>query len=131
MFVELSGFTKLNKRFSYGESYSEDENLIHMHLAPIRELIKKVGIDGIIDLMKDGLEKLVEKVEANEKIDRITATSWIIAKKPTRERLKDLGFTLEGEITPEDKQKHHKDDPREIHRASIEREDFLKRYLEK
>ena len=127
MFVELGGFTKLNKRLSYGES----KDLIHIHLAPIKELLKKVGIDGIIDLIRDALEKLAEKVEENEKIDRITATSWIIAKKPTRERLKDLGFTLEGEITPRDKQKHHKDDPRKIHRASIKREEFLKRYLEK
>jgi hypothetical protein len=130
LFAGLSGFIRLNKRFSYGEgSYDKNKDLVHIHLAPVEELIKEVGIDGIMDLMRDALEKLAKKVKANEKIDRITATSWIIAKKPAGKRLENFGFTLEGEISKEDKQRYHKDDSREIHRASMTREQFLEKYL--
>jgi len=61
-------------------------------------------------------------------IEKITATSWLVASPRKLER---LGFTIEGEISEEERNKHFKNDNRKIVKASMERKKFDEWYLNK
>jgi len=118
-FVEQSGFTRLNEVLSYGEY----DNVIHIHLAPSKE----IGIGKVRTLVREGLEKLAGIVKEKEEVKEVTATSWIVAEHP--KLMEILGFTVKGEIDQETRERHFMDDNREIHRATMERKDFLSKYL--
>jgi len=115
---------KINEILLYSEA---PEGIIHIHLAPAKELAKEQGIGGVKKLVIEGLEKLAEIVEKNEGIKEIRATSWIVAKIP--QLIEKLGFTVMGEIDEEIRKKYFANDERKISTAIITREEFLKKYF--
>ncbi len=124
VFLEQGKFIKLNEVLSYGISWDN----AHIHFAPAKELRKEMGIKGSISLVKDGLKKLAKIVEQDEKIKKITATSWIVTEMPTT--MERLGFTITGLIGKNLKDKHFKGDKRDISQAEMPREKLLE-YLKK
>jgi len=117
--VEARGFKKINEILSYGVS----EDFVHIHLAPARQF----GISGLKKMTQEGLEELAKTVKENQAVKRVEAISWIVADHP--KILEKLGFTVVGEIDEEMRRKYYADDNRPIGRATVSREDFLRRYL--
>lgn len=93
----------VNEIFAYG--LHEDSANIHLGLSGLsmRE-VKKLFIEG--------LKELAKIIEVNKNISIIAGESWVIAQKPGI--IEKLGFTVDPKITK---------------RATISREDFLRRYL--
>ena len=102
------------------------KNEAQIHLAPSAELIKEKGLAFFKNEVKIGLKKLAENIRLYPEIKKITATSWIVGKNPAL--LEDLGFTVIGGISEEEKEKHFKDETRPIAKAFISREDLLEKY---
>ena len=115
------GMTPLNEVMYYGGR----DNYVHIHLAQAKD----VGVSKLRALVLDGLQKLAEQIKGNEQVQDIEATSWIVAKNP--KLMEKLGFTVEGEVDEEFRRQHFSGDERKISRATIKREEFLKRYLKK
>jgi len=105
------------------------EKSAHIHLAAAHDFMTKEKIADFDLEIKNGLKNLAKLIEPMKNIEEVTATSWIVAKSP--KRLEKLGFTIEGEISEEERDKHFKDDPKIIHKASIDRKKFDELYLEK
>lgn len=112
-------FLKVNELLSYGVGL----DFIHIHVVPE----EKVG--NVLAEFREGLEKLAELVNDNKTIKYIEATSWIVAKHP--KILERFGFTIDGEISEAYRQEHFQGNDAQIHRAHINREDFLAKYLRK
>lgn len=117
-------FTEVNEVLSYGVGDGE----LHIHLPPSENLIDEIGGRKALELFEDGLKDLAKIVKENEAINKITATSWIIAEHP--KLVERLGFMIEGEIDDATREKHFKDEKRRVDRASITREAFLEKYLQ-
>ncbi len=120
--LDMDGYIKVNDLLYYGKS---GDGNIHIHIAPHEQT--KIGTK--IGLFRKGLKKLAEEVNNNQDVDKITATSWVIAEAPKLMEL--LGFRLHGEVSDEFKQKYFPNEIRPVHHASISRDDLLKRYLVK
>jgi len=146
-------FIDLGEILSYG--LSEDKKLIHIHLVEVEEKVKgRVTRDRLKKDLKQ-LAKMIGESEQFKEVKTITATSWIVAKYP--KATEGFGFTLEGEISLEERQEHFPGEfididkeevggqdeasaeefmatsrpGKPINKASMTREEFLKRYLEK
>lgn len=117
-FIETTGFIPLNEMLSYGRH----KNNIHIHVAPSKTL----SIGTKISLLKDGFRNLQKIVEGDKTIQKITASSWIVATKQGRNIMENLGFTVEGEISDELREKFFKSEERPVANAFISRKDFLK-----
>lgn len=115
--MSQEGMKPLNEIMYYGGR----DDYIHIHLANARDMKK------LRALVLDGLQKLAEIIKADEKVKTIEATSWIVAKNPGL--MEKMGFEVEGEIDEEFRRRHFGDDKRKISKATISREEFLKRYL--
>lgn len=115
--MSQEGMKPLNEIMYYGGR----DDYIHIHLANARDL------KNLRALVLDGLQKLAEVIKNNEKVKTIEATSWIVAKNPGL--MEKMGFEVEGEIDEEFRRRHFSDDKRKISKATIGREEFLKRYL--
>jgi hypothetical protein len=108
----------------------QNEKEAEIHLAPATELIKQDGIGNFRKEVENGLKKLAEIIKTNDNIEKITATSWIVAKNPSL--LERLGFTVIGEISKEEReQENYRDEKRPIAKAFMKREDFLFKYSNK
>jgi len=105
---------------------SDKNGVAHIHLAPAFDFMTKDKLSDFKQEIQNGLLKLAEIIKSDENIKKIIATSWIVASSP--KRLEDLGFTIEGEISKEEREKHFKGDDRPIFKAFMTREDFLARY---
>ena len=131
IFLKESGFIPLNAILSYGEySYGEngeEKKLIHIHLAPAREYKRINGGKALFKTIEDGLKVLAGIVDKNKTIEKITATSWIVAKWPGF--IKTLGFEIEGEIDEETRRRHFLNETSKISRAVMARDLFIKKYL--
>ena len=101
---------------------------VHIHLADAYDYVTKEKIGDFNREIIIGLQNLAKMIEPMKNIEKVTATSWIVAVKGSAKRLKKLGFTIEGEISDEERKKHFSDDNRSIQKAFITREDFLKKY---
>ncbi len=117
-FVSSSGFTRLNESLSYGK----DKDDIHIHVAPSETL----SVGQKFNLLKDGLRRLQEIVTNDKEIKTVSATSWIIATEKGQGIMEKLGFTVNGEISKELRERFFRSDTRSIRSAYIKREDFLK-----
>jgi len=112
------GFTKINRLLSYGKSGPT----IHIHAPPGETVGNK------ITLYREALRKLAKIVDADPEIQKITATSVLVATHPgifTR-----AGFEVEN-ISDKFKQQHFAGEKEELKNAKISREEFLKRFLVK
>ena len=120
--LERKNFTALNEVLSYG--LTEDGERVHIHLSPAtnQPRLRSLVFDGLRELAR----QIREQPEKFKKLEAITATSWIVAEHP--EAMQRLGFSVEGPITEEFRQRHFKSEERDIDRASISKGDFLARY---
>jgi len=119
--AETYGFIPLNEIIYFGA----DDNLAHIHLGSARTF----GPKEIISLFNDGLEKLAKELIKPEfaGIKKVTATSWIVAQKP--DFFAGAGFTIDGLVDEEMRQRHFSTETRPVVASHIDREDFLQRYL--
>lgn len=106
----------------------------HIHLADAYDFINKEKVNDFnLEIIK-GLENLAKIIEPMKNIVKVTATSWIITPNPKRKkpnRIEELGFTLEGEISEEEKNKYFGNNSKTIYKASINRKKFDELYLKK
>ena len=113
---ESGGFIEINRVLSYGKSGP----IIHFH-APAGETV-----DNKLTLYRSGMKRLAEIVNEDPSVKEIIATSPLVAE---HERLfSRAGFTLE-EVSEEFKEEHFPGEERDVKKAWISREDFLKRFL--
>jgi hypothetical protein len=119
VFNESHNFIPLNEVFSY----SLDEKDLHLHMSPSDD----ISAVSKVRYIKDGLEKLSEIIKSNKKIEKISATSWIVAKNP--KLLERLGFKNEGPIDEKTRKRDFSGETNPISRATISREEFLSKYL--
>ncbi|MEK7648383.1 MAG: hypothetical protein AAB400_00505 [Patescibacteria group bacterium] len=115
---ESEGFTEINRLLSYGKS----SDLIHIHASLGKTVENKLS------LYRSGLRKLAEIIDRDPDIRRITATSPLVAQHPGLFTI--AGFAVE-DISDDVRMLHFKNEKQEIKRASISREDFLKKFLKK
>ncbi len=116
---ESGGFTEINRLLSYGKSGP----IIHIH-APPGKTIGNVG--NKIVLYREGMRKLAEIVNNDPEVKLITATSHLVAAHPTL--FTRAGFTVK-EVSDEDRERHFAGEIMEIKMATIDREEFIKRFL--
>jgi len=122
-------FKSINKVLSYGGN----KNLIHIHFLPeegtLQGMRPKEAVVFIKREMQEGLRRLARLVVEDPKwreVQTITATSPFVAKYP--KFLEELGFTLEGEISPELRRLHFADEKRPVGGAVMSREKLLELY---
>lgn len=119
LFNESHNFIPVNEVFSY----RIDGGDLHVHMAPSED----ISAVSKVRFIKDGLEKLSEIIKSNKKIDKLSATSWIVASNP--QLLEKLGFKNEGPIDEETRKRDFSGETDPISRATISRSEFLSRYL--
>jgi hypothetical protein len=117
-FVLQENFTPLNEIFSYGIGHDN----VHIHMAPAR----RINFLRIVPLFRDALRKLCDVVRQNPPIQRVRATSHLVAKHP--HILQRFGFAIEGPLDEEERQRHFRDFDGPIHAASMSRDELLERY---
>jgi hypothetical protein len=112
----------------FADSSKEEINEISIHLPPSMELIEEKGMENFRNEIEKGLKKLTEIVNNNPDITIIKATSWIVARTPRI--VEDLGFTIEGDLSEEEKKKssEFKNEKRTVGKAFMTREDLLNKY---
>lgn len=115
---EAGGFTEINRLLFYGK----DGSIIHIH-APHGK-----SIDNKITLYREGIRKLAEVVEKDPEIKEISPSSYLVAEHPGI--FQTVGFKVE-DASPEFRQARFPDEEREIKIATINRGDFLKRFIKK
>ncbi|EKD33318.1 MAG: hypothetical protein ACD_76C00045G0004 [uncultured bacterium] len=113
---EEGGFTELNRLVSYGKSGPT----IHIHHVPGETVQNKRS------LYLDAMRKLAVIVSEDPGVQQIVATSWIVAKNPSIFTMS--GFNVE-DVSHEVRQAHFAGEKREIKTATMNREEFLKRFL--
>jgi len=112
---EAGGFTEINRLLSYGKSGP----IIHIH-APAGETVGKK-----LTLYREGMRKLAEIISDDPEVQKITATSLLVAQHPGL--FAKAGFKIE-EVAEDFKNEHFAGEEREIKMATINRE-FLQRFL--
>lgn len=121
-FVEKGGFIPLNEILSFGHY----KDVAHIHLAPSHSM----GLKELKRKVTAGFEELAKRLASDndlKDIQTIQGTSWIVARSP--KLMESFGFTIDGEISDEMRQAHFSGDDRPIARCHMDRETFLKRYL--
>ncbi len=118
-FLEQGNFIKLNEILSYGI----DDDSAHIHLAPLKELLREFGKEKILYFIKEGLEKLAEVFRENENLKKVTATSPVVVNNP--EYLTGFGFILNGLVNEEDKEKYWRGETRDVGEAEMSRDRLL------
>jgi hypothetical protein len=121
-----------NKKLSevlYTNYSDENPKEVEIHLAPATELIKEKGIENFKKEVEVGLRKLAEIIRSNDRIEEVSATSWIVAKNPGL--LKKLGFTIIGTLPEEDDNSAYFNEQGQkmpTAQTKMSRNDFLSRY---
>lgn len=110
-------FTPVNEILTYGIAGDN----IHIHLSDL-----KIFHGEKEKLVRDGLRKLATILQSKPEINKVSATSWIVAKHP--KSIERLGFVVKGPISEEFRQKHFKDEKRPVHYSEISREEFITTY---
>jgi hypothetical protein len=105
----------------------EDDKLaLHVQSARTLSTVEKVRA------LKESFGELATQLQTKEElvnVKEITATSWIVAKNPRL--MKRLGFTVD-DLTSEEARPNDIDNPdKEVGRAHISVEDFLKQHTDK
>jgi len=116
--AEVTGFTPLNETLTYGRY----KDCIHIHVSPSETL----RVSEKLALIKDGFHKLRDILLADESIKEVSATSWIVAANPGI--LEKLGFTIDGEIPEDMKERHFQNETRPVFNAHITRDEFIDKY---
>jgi hypothetical protein len=122
--------------------YGVDQDIIHIHLKSVAELLKergkKDGMARVEELLEDGLRKLAVVLEKNKDIQKVTAKSWLCASKSGRRRLEQLGFVWDGLISGEEKELYFKDpanakfgEEENVANMHMDKDAFLRKYGDK
>ncbi len=119
-FLEQGNFIKLNEILSYGVSGSS----VHIHLAPLKELLRRSGKEKILSLIVDGLKKLAEVFKENKDFKKVTATSPVVANN--MEYLTNFGFSIKELMNEKDKEKYWKGEIKNVGQAEMSRDSLLK-----
>ena len=115
---ESNGFIELNRLVSY----QKKNDTIHLHNVPGKTVPNKKG------LYLDAMRKLAVIVDLDKEVERVMATSWVVGE---HQRLFELaGFSV-GEAPSEIVERFFSGSDQKIMTAVIDREELLKRYLEK
>jgi len=123
IFVKEGKYIKINDILSYGA----EENSVHLHLAPSKELLREIGKEEYQNLILDGFRKLALIIKENEDIKEVTATSPVVTNNP--KGMEKFGFIVVGPMSEEDRIKHWKGGEKNVSQAYIPREIFLEKYL--
>src|SRR3989344_7509668 len=118
------GYIELNRVVTY----EKIGNTIHLHHSPAKTL-KAVRLYA---LYRDAMRKLAKIVKGDQEIEKIDAVSWIVTK--ISEVFEENGFTvkrLDKSPNSPDSFDLLKKDAEKISLASVSREEFLKRFLNK
>ncbi len=114
-------FITINQLLRYG--IDESQQMVHIHVAPN----ETTSMEDKKNMLRDGLRELAKIIQQNPDIAIVTATSWLVAKHP-KFITQVLGFTIDGPISEEMRQRYFGTDPRPIDSAHMSREDFLQKY---
>ncbi len=118
---------KRERRFPLSDTltYGYDGDTAHIHFSPAGDMgPKKLMTDVTV-----GLQELARQLQQNdnlERIDNITAVSWIVAAHPGL--LERMGFHVQGSVSDEYKQRYFKDETRDVSISSMTREELLQKY---
>lgn len=130
---ENEGFEKTVLDTNGMFTYTRYENTIEMHVKSfgLEDVLNSEKVSLLRERFSEAASALAGIVHADESIERIELTSWIVAKY-RRVVEKELGFTLV-ELNEEELKEIEKHFPaelkgRRIGRAVMTREDFLKKY---
>ncbi|HEY4513110.1 MAG TPA: hypothetical protein VJH06_01180 [Candidatus Paceibacterota bacterium] len=115
--IEFDKFIHVNKILSYGIDGTD----LHIHMDNI-----KASSEEKMELILDGLRKLVVVVNENPEVKTVSATSWIVARH--HRSIAKLGFKIGGPISEEMKKKHFKREKRPVWWSEMSREEFLGMY---
>jgi len=118
--IESSGFTRLNKRISYG--IHDDGTRLQLHLSSSFE--RKEEIEGFY---RDALSKVVDIVRDNPEITTIGGHSWLNATRTYSTMKKRLGFEI-SDVSEDGRRNARSSDTRKVMDASMSRERFLELY---
>ncbi len=110
---------------SYGIGGRNGDSL-HLHLAPMRTVEDKHNFMYVV--MMKAFEDVAEVVKANNQVKVITATSYLVAARPTY--YKKFGFELEALSTTERGHSWGAEE-RPVLRAFMDREKFIKLFEKK
>ncbi len=112
--------------YTNSEELNDETESVHIHLPFAKDFMNKTKIRDFELEVKKGLVELAKRIKFLPHKKRVWASSWIVAASP--ERLKELGFTIKGEISEEEKREHFIGEDRPIAEAFIDREDLLAKY---
>src|SRR3990167_7971144 len=120
-FLSHGDFIPLSEALAFGTH----DTTAHIHLAPASSM----GIAGLRADVDAGLRELARRLQSDpelQNIQTVKATSWIVAKNSRL--IERLGFTVDGLISEEQKERHFFEESRPVASAHMDRQDFLKRY---
>lgn len=103
--------------------YAKDGRRIHIHILPAKSMSRSDKLSNL----NNGLKDLASIIDNDKDVELVTATSTLVAEHP-RIVEKLMGFTIDGSISDETREKYFKYDTREIHEAHMTREDFLNKH---
>lgn len=110
------------------ENLNLGNDMIFFHLTHSRDLMTKEGIEFFKQEIEKGLIKLAELIKPFPNIEKVMASSWILATARGRKRVEDLGFTFIGELGEDEMAEFAPEEHRKFAQAFMKREDFLSRY---
>ena len=103
--------------------YGKDGERVHIHILPAKSMSQPNKLSNLIN----GLKDLANIIDNDRDVKLVTATSALVAEHP-RIVEKIMGFTIDGPISDETREKYFKYDTREIYGAHMTREDFLNKH---
>lgn len=118
-FYAIEKFIQVNDLISY----SLKGSTVEIHIAPSQT----VSMGKKLTMLREGLTGLAKVVQENEDVETITGTSWIVAQHPAL--MEKLGFEVEGQISDDEMREEFPAENREVHRARINRQELLDKYL--
>lgn len=104
-------------------SYEIDGSVMHFHMLPEKR------VENFPTKFKEGLQKLAKIVSDLENIRIVEGASFIVASNA--KFFERYGFIIDGDADDETREKYFAGDKRKIWHLHMDRDDFLKRYLQK
>lgn len=114
--LQQKRYRKINDIFYY-EITGEGDDQLNLH-------VYSAYGKNLVPLMKEGMRKLAEIVQAKKNIKFVNAASWIVASHPRI--LERLGFEVLGEVDEDTMTKDFPGEDRPVSRAVLSREKLLK-----
>lgn len=134
--MEVSGFTPLNSRVSYGLTTGREGNrYAHIHFAPSHELKKTYDskgewVDAMQELYEDGLRQVAQIAHDDESFSHITSTSWLNNTRTYGDQKRRMGFINFEPISEELRAQHFANEERTVIKCILPREVLLERYYQ-